>query len=117
MLLQSSLSSVSPPDIWYHLKLPQEVIDSCQLSALQLEAVTYACQQHETFLADGRRAGFLIGKKQVLECALGLKENLSDVILHDEELGLIGRTWSMISSRFACCCQLTTTTRIPIVLS
>ena len=70
MLSQSSLSSVSPPDIWYRLKLPQEVIDSCQLSALQLEAVTYACQQHETFLADGRRAGFLIGKKRVLECGV-----------------------------------------------
>lgn len=68
VLSQSSLSSVSPPDIWYNLKFPQEVIDSCLLSALQLEAVTYACQQHETFLADGRRAGFLIGNKLVLEC-------------------------------------------------
>ena len=57
----SSLSSVTPPDIWYVLKLPQEVIDYCHLSALQLEAVVYACQQHETFLADGTRAGFLIG--------------------------------------------------------
>ena len=41
--------------------MPQEVIDYCHLSALQLEAVVYACQQHETFLADGTRAGFLIG--------------------------------------------------------
>ncbi|XP_044174018.1 protein strawberry notch homolog 1-like isoform X1 [Acropora millepora] len=57
----SSLSSVTPPDIWYILKLPQEVIDYCHLSALQLEAVVYACQQHETFLTDGTRAGFLIG--------------------------------------------------------
>ena len=41
----SSLSSVTPPDIkfWYVLKLPQEVIDYCHLSALQLEAVVYAC--------------------------------------------------------------------------
>ena len=45
----SSLSSVTPPDIWYILKLPQEVIDYCHLPALQLEAVVYACQQHETF--------------------------------------------------------------------
>ena len=68
VLSQSSLSSVSPPDIWYRLMLPQEVIDNCLLSALQLEAVTYACQQHETFLADGTRAGFLIGNKLVLQC-------------------------------------------------
>ena len=57
----SSLSRVTPPNIWYVLKLPQEVIDYCHLSTLQLEAVVYACQQHETFLADGTRAGFLIG--------------------------------------------------------
>ena len=57
----SSLSSVTPPNIWYRLMLPQEVIDYCYLSALQLEAIVYACQQHETFLADGSRAGFLIG--------------------------------------------------------
>ena len=57
----SSLSSVTPPNIWYPLMLPQEVIDYCYLSALQLEAIVYACQQHETFLADGSRAGFLIG--------------------------------------------------------
>ena len=66
VLLESSLSSVTPPDIWYCLKLPQEVIDNCLLSALQLEAVTYACQQHETFLADGTRAGFLIGRKTMM---------------------------------------------------
>ena len=59
--LSSFLLAHYPPNIWYVLKLPQEVIDYCHLSALQLEAVVYACQQHETFLADGTRAGFLIG--------------------------------------------------------
>ena len=62
----SSLSSVTPPDIWYALKLPQEVINYCYLSALQVEAVVYACQQHETFLADSTRAGFLIGNKNFM---------------------------------------------------
>lgn len=75
------------------------MIDSCQLSALQLEAVTYACQQHETFLADGRRAGFLIGNKHVLDCsaarqrqALRLRKNLDDTdsITEETRLGLIG---------------------------
>ena len=55
-----------PPDVWYRLRLPQEVVDNCYLSALQLEAVVYACQQHETFLADGTRAGFLIGTVIIL---------------------------------------------------
>lgn len=38
----STLSSVPPPDITYTLALPTS--DSGVLSALQLEAITYACQ-------------------------------------------------------------------------
>ncbi|CAH8510184.1 unnamed protein product [Heterobilharzia americana] len=57
----SSLSSVSPPDIHYRLCLPDEVIEGACLSALQLEAVVYACQRHECILPNGQRAGFLIG--------------------------------------------------------
>lgn len=38
----STLSSVPPPDITYTLALPAS--DSGVLSALQLEAITYACQ-------------------------------------------------------------------------
>uniref|UniRef100_A0A4W2BWH0 Protein strawberry notch homolog 2 n=1 Tax=Bos indicus x Bos taurus TaxID=30522 RepID=A0A4W2BWH0_BOBOX len=55
----STLSSVPPPDITYTLALPSS--DSGALSALQLEAITYACQQHEVLLPSGQRAGFLIG--------------------------------------------------------
>uniref|UniRef100_A0A1U7QPK1 Protein strawberry notch homolog 2 n=1 Tax=Mesocricetus auratus TaxID=10036 RepID=A0A1U7QPK1_MESAU len=55
----STLSSVPPPDITYTLALPAS--DSGTLSALQLEAITYACQQHEVLLPSGQRAGFLIG--------------------------------------------------------
>ncbi len=58
----SSMSSVEPPTVWYNLSIPESTIDYGHLSALQLEAITYACQQHETFLQGGIRAGFLIGK-------------------------------------------------------
>ncbi|XP_054279208.1 protein strawberry notch-like [Macrosteles quadrilineatus] len=57
----ASLSSVAPPDIDYELHLPSHVVESGALSALQLEAITYAAQQHQHFLPDGSRAGFLIG--------------------------------------------------------
>lgn len=40
----SSLSSVNPPNVWYRLSVPEETIDRGWLSALQLEAITYACQ-------------------------------------------------------------------------
>lgn len=43
----SSLSSVSPPDVWYRVSIPEEAIDRGCLSALQLEAITYAAQVKE----------------------------------------------------------------------
>lgn len=58
----ASLSSVVPPDIHYTLALPSDIVKIGALSALQLEAITYAAQQHEHFLPDGCRAGFLIGE-------------------------------------------------------
>ncbi|XP_060131316.1 protein strawberry notch homolog 2 isoform X4 [Zootoca vivipara] len=57
----STLSSVPPPDVTYTLSLPGSTADNGLLSALQLEAITYACQQHEVLLPNGQRAGFLIG--------------------------------------------------------
>lgn len=57
----ASLSSVEPSDISYNLSLPSDCIDRGSLSALQLEAITYACQAHEHKLEDGSRAGFLVG--------------------------------------------------------
>lgn len=40
----SSLSSVNPPDVWYRVSIPEETTDRGCLSALQLEAITYAAQ-------------------------------------------------------------------------
>lgn len=57
----ASLSSVEPADVKYELSIPMETINSGSLSALQLEAITYTCQQHDHILPDGSRAGFLIG--------------------------------------------------------
>lgn len=57
----ASLSSVEPTDVWYKVSIPEETIRSGALSALQLESITYASQQHEQLLPDGTRAGFLIG--------------------------------------------------------
>ncbi|XP_072100472.1 si:ch73-63e15.2 isoform X3 [Mobula birostris] len=57
----STLSSVPPPNIRYTLHLPPATISNGALSALQLEAIIYACQQHEILLENNHRAGFLIG--------------------------------------------------------
>ncbi|ETE63900.1 Protein strawberry notch-like 2, partial [Ophiophagus hannah] len=57
----STLSSVPPPDVTYVLSLPESIAENGLLSALQLEAIIYACQEHENLLPNGQRAGFLIG--------------------------------------------------------
>ena len=64
----ASLGSVQPPDVNYKCHLPPALIDKGLLSALQLEAVVYACQQHEFYLASGERAGYLIGMR--IECTV-----------------------------------------------
>lgn len=61
MVETASLSSVEPTDVYYKLSIPQETINTGLLSALQLESITYASQAHDHLLADGSRAGFLIG--------------------------------------------------------
>lgn len=57
----ASLASVLPPSCYYELALPENVTENGLLSALQLESIVYASQQHEHFLPSGERAGFLIG--------------------------------------------------------
>ncbi len=47
--------------MYFDLRLPQDAIQMGKLSALQLESVIYASQQHMNILPDGTRAGFLVG--------------------------------------------------------
>ena len=56
------LSTVASPDVSLELQIYTEKHPAATaLSALQLEAVTYACQRYELTLQDGARAGFFIG--------------------------------------------------------
>ncbi len=57
------LGGISLPPASYPLTeaLPASIVNSGQLSSLQLEGVLYACQRHLKWLGDGSRAGFFIG--------------------------------------------------------
>lgn len=70
----ASLAGVQPPHPTFRLAIAAEMdpalpadgealqhTPAANLSCLQLEAVTYACQRHEQFLDGGQRAGFLLG--------------------------------------------------------
>ncbi|XP_067910625.1 protein strawberry notch homolog 1 isoform X2 [Heterodontus francisci] len=90
----SSLSSVTPPDVWYRLTVQEETIDSGWLSALQLEAITYAAQQHETFLPNGDRAAFLIGDG----AGVGKGRTIGGIIFENYLLGRKRSLWFSVSN-------------------
>ncbi|KAL7377325.1 hypothetical protein ABVT39_025953 [Epinephelus coioides] len=90
----SSLSSVNPPDVWYRLSIPEEVIDNGCLSALQLEAITYAAQQHETFLPSGDRAAYLIGDG----AGVGKGRTIAGIIYENYLLGRKRSLWFSVSN-------------------
>uniref|UniRef100_A0A8B9C2R9 Protein strawberry notch homolog 1 n=1 Tax=Anser brachyrhynchus TaxID=132585 RepID=A0A8B9C2R9_9AVES len=90
----SSLSSVTPPDVWYQTSISEETIDNGWLSALQLEAITYAAQQHETFLPNGDRAGFLIGDG----AGVGKGRTIAGIIYENYLLGRKRAVWFSVSN-------------------
>ncbi|ELK14282.1 Protein strawberry notch like protein 1 [Pteropus alecto] len=90
----SSLSSVTPPDVWYKTSISEETIDNGWLSALQLEAITYAAQQHETFLPNGDRAGFLIGDG----AGVGKGRTIAGVIYENYLLSRKRALWFSVSN-------------------
>ncbi|XP_062869793.1 protein strawberry notch homolog 1 isoform X2 [Trichomycterus rosablanca] len=90
----SSLSSVNPPNVWYRLSIPEETIDRGWLSALQLEAITYACQQHETFLPNGDRAAYLIGDG----AGVGKGRTIAGIIFENYLLGRKRSLWFSVSN-------------------
>ncbi|KAL0965763.1 hypothetical protein UPYG_G00285410 [Umbra pygmaea] len=90
----SSLSSVNPPNVWYRLSIPEETIDRGWLSALQLEAITYAAQQHETFLPNGDRASYLIGDG----AGVGKGRTIAGIIYENYLLGRKRALWFSVSN-------------------
>ncbi|XP_029469257.1 protein strawberry notch homolog 2 isoform X2 [Rhinatrema bivittatum] len=90
----STLSSVPPPDVTYTLSLPSSTADNGSLSALQLEAIIYACQQHEVTLSSGQRAGFLIGDG----AGVGKGRTVAAIIFENYLKGRIKSLWFSVSN-------------------
>lgn len=90
----ASLASVLPPNVYYTLKLPKETINTGKLSALQLEAVVYACQQHDHILRNGERAGFLIGDG----AGVGKGRTIAGIIYENYLCGRKKALWVSVST-------------------
>ena len=90
----ASMASVEPPDVWYKLALPSEVINEGKLSAVQLESITYASQQHEQMLRDGNRAGFLVGDG----AGVGKGRTIAGIIFENYLKGRKRAIWVSVSN-------------------
>ncbi|KAK0409136.1 hypothetical protein QR680_004360 [Steinernema hermaphroditum] len=90
----STLSSVQPPDVKYQISIPEELIDTGCISALQLEAVIYACQMHQNCLPSGERCGYLIGDG----AGVGKGRTIACIIYENFLLGRKRAIWLSVSS-------------------
>ncbi|XP_041695578.2 protein strawberry notch homolog 2-like isoform X1 [Coregonus clupeaformis] len=90
----NTLSSVPPPDITYTLSIADSTIKRGLLSALQLEAIIYACQQHEVILQNNQRAGFLIGDG----AGVGKGRTVAGIILENYLKGRKKALWFSVSN-------------------
>ncbi|KAF5903061.1 protein strawberry notch 2 isoform X1, partial [Clarias magur] len=90
----STLSSVPPPDINYTLSIPDNTIRTGLLSALQLEAIIYACQQHEVILKNNQRAAFLIGDG----AGVGKGRTIAGIIVENFLKGRKQALWFSVSN-------------------
>jgi hypothetical protein len=57
----AAMAAVKLPEITYKPNLPQSIVDSGQLSEVQLEAIAAAGQAHQDTLPNGETRGFFIG--------------------------------------------------------
>ena len=76
------------------MAIPSEVIDGGKLSALQLESITYASQQHAQMLKDGNRAGFLIGDG----AGVGKGRTIAGIIFENYLKGRKRAIWVSVSN-------------------
>lgn len=90
----ASLSSVEPSNVYYKVSIPQETINSGQLSALQLESITYGSQAHDHLLPDGTRAGFLVGDG----AGVGKGRTIAGIIFENYLKGRKKSIWISVSN-------------------
>jgi len=101
----STLSSVRSPAIRYNLKILElhpRVVDEARLSALQLETVVYASQQHSELFSDGTRKGFFCGDG----AGIGKGRQLAGTILENWLHGRTKHVWLSVSNGELTLCLL-----------
>ena len=85
----AAMGAVEPPDATYVPHLPQELIESGNISAAQLENIVYAGQAHQTILPNGSRKGYFIGDGT----GVGKGRQLAAIILDNFNQGKKKAIW------------------------
>ena len=98
LIEKASLASVTPPDVTYKLRLPDEIIRRGFLSSPQLEALVYSSQVHQEILPNGTRAGFLIGDGP----GVGKGRTIAGIILENYLHGRKKAIWLSSSTVLKC---------------
>jgi hypothetical protein len=91
----SALSAISLPPHTYPINNSlAHQIQRGLLSSLQIEGVIYACERHQRFLPNGRRAGFVFGDS----AGVGKGRQISGILLDNVVRGRLLHVWISASA-------------------
>ena len=90
----AAMSAIEPPVITYKPNIPQSVIDNGVVSAVQLEAISYAGQSHSQTLPNGNTRGFFLGDGT----GIGKGRTIAGIMLDNFNQGRKKALWVTINS-------------------
>ena len=90
----AAMSAIEPPPITYKPNISQDIIDKGVVSAVQLEAISYAGQSHSQTLPNGTTRGFFLGDGT----GIGKGRTIAGMILDNYNQGRKKSLWVTLNA-------------------
>ena len=90
----AAMSAIEPPPITYKPNISQDIIDKGVVSAVQLEAISYAGQSHSQTLPNGTTRGFFLGDGT----GIGKGRTIAGMMLDNFNQGRKKAVWVTLNS-------------------
>lgn len=90
----AAMSAIEPPPITYKPNIQQDIIDKGVVSAVQLEAISYAGQSHSQTLPNGTTRGFFLGDGT----GIGKGRTIAGMMLDNYNRGRKKAVWVTLNS-------------------